>query len=112
MRARLIYFMRPVGMPGPIKIGCSHIPEDRLYALSAWSPFPLEFIGKIAGDLSDEQRIHHQLRAHHSHREWFHAAPEVIELVEALCAGRVQVLSLPPGKRLGPPRHYGKRRAA
>jgi hypothetical protein len=55
---RYVYFIKPVGMDGPIKIGCSNIPEHRLVSLSMWSPFPLEIIGKTPGNLKDEGFLH------------------------------------------------------
>lgn len=36
--SRFIYFLRPIGWDGPVKIGCSNYPMLRLNALMAWSP--------------------------------------------------------------------------
>lgn len=53
-----VYFLKPVGMDGPIKIGCSEYPQRRLLNLMAWSPFPLELLAQIDGDESVERRFH------------------------------------------------------
>lgn len=39
MRNTHVYFIKPIGMDGPIKIGCSDKPARRLITLAAWSPF-------------------------------------------------------------------------
>ena len=88
-----VYFIKPKGMSGPIKIGCSEVPETRLEALSVWSPFPLELIGAVKGALKDERYVHECLALHHSHREWFNAAPEVLAVIERiLSAGSVDAI--------------------
>lgn len=78
-----IYFIRPVGMDGPIKIGCSSTPEKRLAALAPWSPFPLEMVGSIPGDFGDERTIHRAFAHLHTHREWFLSSPELREFIKA-----------------------------
>lgn len=88
-----VYFIRPIGMIGPIKIGCSQVPETRLDALSVWSPFPLEIIGTVKGTLQDERYVHECLAPHHSHREWFNATSEVLVVIERiLVAGSVDAI--------------------
>lgn len=82
-----VYFIKPVGMPGPIKIGCSYTPYNRLDALKCWSPWPLEVVAIIPGNYGLESKIHGHFLAHHSHKEWFHAAPDILILIEKLKAG-------------------------
>jgi len=67
-----VYFMRPVGQQGPIKIGCSKEPRQRLESLSIWSPVPLEIICYVKGSYSDEYFLHSGFHKSLSHREWFH----------------------------------------
>src|SRR3546814_12747101 len=43
-----VYFIRPIGQAGPVKIGCSVGPNKRRPELETWSPVPLE-IGRAAG---------------------------------------------------------------
>lgn len=75
-----IYFMRPVGQVGPIKIGCSIHPEKRLVQISTWSPIPLEIIATALGNSRLENFVHRKFKAQRLHREWF-------EPCEALLAG-------------------------
>jgi len=73
-----VYFIKPTGMDGPIKIGCSRIPADRLLALNIWSPFPLEIIGSTPGSWKDERFLHKCFSHLHTHSEWFQCT-EVLE---------------------------------
>lgn len=83
-----VYFIRPVGMSGPVKIGCSNWPQDRLDTLSAWSPYPLEIVAEIAdGDMQMERRIHCLFAEQHSHREWFRESPALTSMIDRLRAG-------------------------
>jgi hypothetical protein len=68
-----VYFLKPVGMEGPIKIGWSIAPPKRLLEFAVWSPFPLELIGSVPGGFEDEQYLHQCFFDLHSHREWFFA---------------------------------------
>lgn len=73
-----IYFMRRADGVGPIKIGCSRWPKERLSALTIWSPEPLEIVATVEGTFSDEKRLHNQFAAHRLHGEWFEAAGPVL----------------------------------
>ena len=68
---KLIYFMRPIGMKGPVKVGCSVIPVGRLKSLDIWSPFPLEIIATVPGEHNHERALHWHLKEHRLHGEWF-----------------------------------------
>lgn len=81
-----IYFIKPVGLTGPIKIGLSKHPERRLDEFRGWSPLELEMIGTVPGNWADEQFLHECLAEHHSHGEWFFPSPEVITAVEQVIA--------------------------
>lgn len=54
--SRRVYFIKPVGLAGPIKIGCSYSPEKRRSALDCWSPFALEIIAQIDGGANLERQ--------------------------------------------------------
>lgn len=86
-RNSYIYFMKPVGMDGPIKIGCSYLPERRLSTLATWSPFKLEIITTIAGGQRLERNIHECFADFHSHREWFRAGQRLLDAISRLKAG-------------------------
>jgi hypothetical protein len=91
--ARNVYFIKPVGLDGPIKIGCSEKPAGRLETLSVWSPMPLELIGSVPGTFEDERFLHYCFSEYHSHREWFRSSPQLRETIrEILTAGTVDVV--------------------
>jgi hypothetical protein len=92
--SRKVYFIKPVGFDGPIKIGCSALPVSRRDALAHWSPFPLEILAEIEGGLSLERRFHYHFHAWHEHREWFTATPELLTAIAAINAGTFDVSSL------------------
>ncbi|PYE89623.1 GIY-YIG nuclease family protein [Phyllobacterium leguminum] len=85
--AKYVYFIRPVGMSGPIKIGFSEIPHERLRVLMSWSPFPLEVIAQVNGNYELEQNLHSIFAPQHTHREWFEASAELLSGIEKLRAG-------------------------
>lgn len=92
-KARNVYFVKPVGLDGPIKIGCSDVPASRVINLAAWSPFPLELIGSVSGTLVDESYLHQCFADIHSHREWFRSTPGLRAAInQVLAAGTVDVL--------------------
>lgn len=72
-----IYFLRPIGLLGPIKVGCSTEPKRRLEDLLTWSPLRLEIVATMPGTLKDEGFLHRCFAKSHSHREWFHPSPEI-----------------------------------
>lgn len=85
---KFIYFARPVGMDGPIKIGCSAKPISRLKVLASWSPFELEFIGTAPGSFDDEAFLHKRFSDLHTKREWFMSSPLLRATIEAILAGK------------------------
>lgn len=85
--SRMVYFMRPVGMEGPVKIGCSWLPAERLEQLAVWSPFPLEVVAAVPGNFALELNIHQCLADLHSHHEWFRADPKISAIIAKLQAG-------------------------
>lgn len=82
-----VYFIKPVGMDGPIKIGCSTKPVGRLTTFSAWSPFPLELIGSVPGDFADEGRLHRRFSDLHTRKEWFMSSPLLRQTIERILSG-------------------------
>lgn len=88
-----IYFLKPAGLDGPIKIGCSGLPNARLETLAVWSPWPLELIGSVPGVITDESFLHSCFADQHSHYEWFHSSPELRQAIkEILAAGTVDAV--------------------
>lgn len=96
MSQQYVYFIRPVGMDGPVKIGCSARPTTRKASLQCWSPFPLEVVAQTEGNVRTERRFHRLFYASHSHGEWFHGTPELSVVIEAINAGTFDPATLPP----------------
>lgn len=90
-----VYFIKPIGMDGPIKIGQSKSPEGRVRDLSRWSPFPLEIVAEIEGGRDVEERFHAAFIDHHERLEWFSPHPEILNAIAAINAGTFDVDSLP-----------------
>lgn len=88
MRApKYIYFLKPVGMVGPIKIGSSAFVNDRITQISAWSPFPLELVYSEIGLPIVERTLHRHFAEYHSHLEWFHPGHRLLAALERMKAG-------------------------
>lgn len=94
-----VYFMRPVGADGPVKIGCSTMVEERLRAMSPWAPFPLEIAARIPGDFALEGRFHKKFIADRIHGEWFAASAELTDTIASVALGTFDTESLPTGAR-------------
>jgi hypothetical protein len=97
---RKVYFIRPVGMDGPVKIGVSISPDQRRDTLADWSPWPLEIIAETEGDFRAEQRLHAQFSHLHERREWFRWSPEIAEVVEAINSGTFDWCSITPERKV------------
>jgi hypothetical protein len=88
-----VYFFKPVGMDGPVKIGWSVVPAKRVAEYAVWSPFPLELIGSVPGKYADEQFLHQCFHDVHSHLEWFYSTPLLREIIaKVLAAGSVDAV--------------------
>ena len=83
-----IYFMRPQGSVGPIKIGCSRWPDKRLVEISHWSPVPLELIAVAAGSFKLERYLHEKFGDTRMHKEWFVATPELLAAIDRVIGGQ------------------------
>lgn len=82
-----VYFIKPVGMDGPIKIGCSGAPLGRLKTFSTWSPFELELMGSVEGGHSDETALHRRFSDMHTRHEWFMSSPLLRQTIERILGG-------------------------
>lgn len=99
-RQHHVYFIRPVGMDGPVKIGCSVHTGKRLQDLTVWSPYRLEIVATIPGDTALERRFHHAFLADRLHSEWFAASSRLTQVMAEVAAGVFDVDGLPGPKRL------------
>ncbi len=87
MTDRFVYFIKPVGLSGPIKIGCSDYPALRLKTLMSWSPFELEIIATTPGGFDLERNLHECFFDLHQKGEWFVAGKRLLETIAALNDG-------------------------
>jgi hypothetical protein len=76
-----VYFIKPIDMAGPIKIGCSIDHAQRAEHFCRWSPLPLELIGSVPGTHQDEAFLHNCFIDAHSHGEWFHPIPRLVSII-------------------------------
>lgn len=106
-----VYFMRPVGQIGPIKIGCSKLPELRLDTMTIWSPVQLEIVVSVPGTHPQETALHGMFRKHHLHGEWFGASKELLALIDH-CVERGELPELPKVVRFPRTRHAGHKTRA
>lgn len=86
--SKYVYFLRRADGVGPIKIGCSRLPERRLTEFYRWSPYMLTLIGKAEGGHEWERTLHKRFAAHKLHMEWFAPAPALLAGIERVVAGQ------------------------
>lgn len=97
-----VYFIRPVGARGPVKIGfTARDVAERLKKIDAYSPLPLEVAAAIEGPIELEQRFHALFEHLHLRAEWFRAGPELEQAIERVRCGTFDLASLPAPKRVG-----------
>lgn len=82
-----VYFIKPVGQDGPVKIGHSTYPADRLPALQTWSPVDLELVTQFAAPRQTESDLHERFARWQVRGEWFEATPELTDLIAGIRDG-------------------------
>ena len=103
-----VYFIKPISMDGPIKIGCSKSPDQRIETLAVWCPLPLELIATVSGGMDIERRFHARFLDSHLGHEWFEATCELQALIADIQADRFDIASLPAPVMLRKPRGKAK----
>jgi hypothetical protein len=96
-----VYFIRRADGEGPVKIGYSWSPPERLKTLMTWAPYPLEVVATIEGGHLLERRFHNLFRDDHSHREWFRPSARLDAVIAEVAAGVFDIETLPPPKMVG-----------
>jgi len=96
-----VYFLRPVGADGPVKIGHSQRPLVRLQTFASWSPVELELAATTPGPRTLEARFHAMFWDDHLHGEWFAASPRLTSLIADIAGGRFDPSAVPSQKRPG-----------
>lgn len=88
-----VYFIKPIGMDSPIKIGCSRCAKGRLAEIARWAPMPLEIIGTVPGSFKDERTLHRRFAHLQEHLEWFTADAELLRTIDRVIkAGSVSAV--------------------
>lgn len=85
-----VYFLQAKdGNADPIKIGFTGSnPNGRTRDLQVGCPWPIEILGAVAADRTEEARLHYDLRSHRIRGEWFRPHAEVLEAIaEAVANG-------------------------
>lgn len=90
-----VYFLRPIGAEGPVKIGQSRCPLIRLKAISSWSPVELEIAAHTPGARSLEARLHALFAKERLHGEWFSSSVALSALITDIQRGEFDADSLP-----------------
>lgn len=106
--SRVVYFIKPIGMDGPVKVGCSKNADLRRANLAAWCPINLELLATTPGDIELEGRIHHYLIDDHERQEWFRHSRRLRALIASVKDGTFNPDDLPVN--VGPIRHVAAAR--
>lgn len=89
-----VYFIRPIGKVGPVKIGCSVAPTVRAQTLSK-RDLKLEVAAHLPGGFFMERQFHTLFLDLHVGKEWFAWTPEMGRVIEAICRGDFDPSILP-----------------
>lgn len=90
-----VYFMKPVGAKGPVKIGCTDDQKGRVDNLMSKSPFLLEIVASFPGNHIAEARLHRRFIASNTHSEWFLWTPELQTVIDAVLSGEFNIETMP-----------------
>lgn len=82
-----VYFIRALDGTGPIKVGSSYWPHNRLKQMCCWSPIPLTLVAQTEGSEFHERALHDKFDGARAHGEWFHPVPELVALMDAVAGG-------------------------
>ena len=77
----MIYFIQ-CGENGPIKIGQSDNPKERLEQLQTGSPYKLKLLWVYKGDQFTEQEIQDKFTLLHIRGEWFKPSKDIFNFIE------------------------------
>ena len=83
---KVVYFVQS-RLGGPIKIGLTTEPKQRLKQLQNGSPIPLQILGALRGDEKVEAAIHERFRKLRLHGEWFEPSMELVEFIRQFGKG-------------------------
>ncbi|WP_370309336.1 GIY-YIG nuclease family protein [Sphingobium abikonense] len=90
LRPEMCYFIG--GTEGPIKIGKSLNPNERLKQIQMCSPIKLRILAIAPGGGARERAYHCQFGDHWSHGEWYDRHPALLNEIAAINADLASVL--------------------
>ncbi len=76
---------------GPIKIGISGDPAQRLRTLQTGYPHPLRLLAVVVGAAEQEPRYHERFAEHRLAGEWFERHPDILAEIERLSPQKSRV---------------------
>lgn len=79
----MIYFIQ-CGAGGPIKIGVSDTPRQRMIDLQCASPFDMTMLKIAAGSFCEEGDLHDRFSEEHLRGEWFHPSVALLAYIQTL----------------------------
>ena len=82
-----IYFIGQDDNSGPIKIGFSSSPIDRLRHMQSWSPVKLKILAITKGFQIHERMLHEMFYEYNSHGEWFDRSDLLLQVVDIVADG-------------------------
>lgn len=66
-----VYFIKPIGQLGPVKIGFTDHLAKRARCVAVQSPLLLEVVCSAPGGQAEERLLHERFAGQHMHGEWF-----------------------------------------
>lgn len=86
MTERRVYFVRPVGMDGPIKIGTSVDIQARLGVINSQSRVLCEVMASAPGGYEEERALQKHLLGDWLRSEWFSPSLRLMAIVDHVIA--------------------------
>lgn len=90
---REVYFIKSGDL---IKIGCSANISKRMADIQTWSPYKLELLAIMPGNVRVENALHSYFEDEWSHAEWFHPSARLLEMIDQIKNGDVPEISEGP----------------
>lgn len=82
-----VYFLKPVDLAGPIKIGISWDFDNRLRVIQCDSPVELEVLAKVDAQLKDENVLHRMFGDLNVRGSWYRPDERLLLLISKLREG-------------------------
>ena len=102
-----VYFIQSANGTGPIKIGYTRTPYNRVREIQRMSPYKLTLLKVIEGDKEHESKLHLRFRHIRLHGEWFEPDDSLIEFIkdqDELPIRQKSIKKTPPQRKKSPPK--------